>query len=278
MDQAHRLVFRRKRFILSLIEGCGREIDTIKFHNILFLAQQNIGIEHYQFIPHKDGCYSFRADADLSKLAKEGWLKINRGQIRLPSKESKWHDLATVSSIESFYKGIEHSLDYSKKAQIEMSRNEKEESSSSGHLEILYTIGYEGISVETYLNKLIENGVELLCDVRKNPHSRKFGFSKKSLGKMLQMINVKYMHIPELGISSSRRTKLDSYESYTSLFEQYVAELPTRKESIQKIVSEFSNAKRIALTCFESQPTQCHRHCLIDHLHSENNNLKVCHL
>jgi uncharacterized protein (DUF488 family) len=46
---------------------------------------------------------------------------------------------------------------------------------------ILYTIGYEGISLEEYLNRLIKNDVKVLVDVRRNPLSMKYGFSKSQL-------------------------------------------------------------------------------------------------
>ena len=47
-----------------------------------------------------------------------------------------------------------------------------------------FTIGYEGSSFEGYLNRLIKNNVKTLVDVRHNPLSRKFGFSKKTLSDM----------------------------------------------------------------------------------------------
>ena len=47
----------------------------------------------------------------------------------------------------------------------------------------LFTIGYEGISLEAYLNKLLKNNVQILIDVRNNPMSMKFGFTKSSLQK-----------------------------------------------------------------------------------------------
>ncbi len=62
---------------------------------------------------------------------------------------------------------------------------------------ILFTIGYEGISLETYLNRLIENDVKLLVDVRSNPLSMKYGFSKNTLNKYCQSIGIEYEHIPD---------------------------------------------------------------------------------
>ena len=45
----------------------------------------------------------------------------------------------------------------------------------------LFTIGYEGDSVDGCLERLIRHGVRLLCDVRRNPLIRKTGFSKGQL-------------------------------------------------------------------------------------------------
>ena len=47
--------------------------------------------------------------------------------------------------------------------------------------------------------------IGLLCDVRKNPLSRKFGFSKKKLKHITETVGIKYVHIPELGIESDKR-------------------------------------------------------------------------
>src|SRR5258708_27522069 len=67
---------------------------------------------------------------------------------------------------------------------------------------ILYTIGYEGIALEEYLNQLITNDVKVLVDVRSNPISMKFGFSKNQLKYYCENLNIEYVHIPEVGIRS----------------------------------------------------------------------------
>ncbi|WP_200885350.1 DUF488 family protein [Jejuia pallidilutea] len=55
----------------------------------------------------------------------------------------------------------------------------------------LFTIGYEGISLEHYLNKLIRNNIKLLCDVRKNALSMKYGFSKSQLKNACEGVCIK---------------------------------------------------------------------------------------
>lgn len=61
--------------------------------------------------------------------------------------------------------------------------------------------------LEQYLNKLIENDVKVLCDVRRNPISMKFGFSKHQLIKACNGVGIEYKHIPEVGIDLSSPIK-----------------------------------------------------------------------
>ena len=49
----------------------------------------------------------------------------------------------------------------------------------------LWSIGYEGRTPEEFLDLLRKAGVTLVCDVRRNPISRKRGFSKGTLSRVL---------------------------------------------------------------------------------------------
>jgi uncharacterized protein (DUF488 family) len=125
---------------------------------------------------------------------------------------------------------------------------------------ILYTIGYEGISLETYLNKLILNNVKMLCDVRKNSLSMKYGFSKSQLQKACENLNIKYLHIPDLGIDSDKRQSLNSQSDYDRLFKEYAkTTLVAKKTTVHEVLDILESNKRIALTCFEAHECQCHR-------------------
>ena len=48
------------------------------------------------------------------------------------------------------------------------------------HEAALQTLGHEGHSLESYLNRLLKPGTSVLCDVRLNPLSRKFGLTGPS--------------------------------------------------------------------------------------------------
>jgi uncharacterized protein (DUF488 family) len=127
---------------------------------------------------------------------------------------------------------------------------------------ILYTIGYQGISVEEYTSKLINAKVKLLVDVRNNPFSRKQGFSKKTLMMYCEQAGIKYLHFPGLGIPSSLRKNLVESD-IEKLFEYYKNTiLQNNPEDQEEVCHLLEMERHIALTCFEADPDQCHRKVL----------------
>jgi uncharacterized protein (DUF488 family) len=131
----------------------------------------------------------------------------------------------------------------------------------------LYTIGYEGRSLEGYLNRLLLNGVTVLCDVRRNPLSRKYGFSKGTLSNSCEGIGIRYEHLPELGIATEQRRGLETQADYDALFAIYERDsLPKQHKALNKIREWIDSGERVALTCYESLPEQCHRHCVAEAL------------
>ena len=124
----------------------------------------------------------------------------------------------------------------------------------------LASIGYEGRSFENYLNALIKNGIKVLCDVRRNPISRKYGFSKATLENACKGIGVEYRHYPDLGIPSYERQELRCQTDYDNLFARYEKDiLPKVGESVCEIARLVTAEECVALTCFEANPAQCHR-------------------
>ena len=131
----------------------------------------------------------------------------------------------------------------------------------------LFSIGYEGISLETYLNKLIHQQVTLLCDVRKNAFSMKYGFSKKQLKYACEQSGIAYLHLPELGIDSAKRKSLNEQADYKALFHDYAQHtLPKNQEALAQVKHLFHKHDRIALTCFEKEVCMCHRGVVVQKL------------
>jgi uncharacterized protein (DUF488 family) len=130
----------------------------------------------------------------------------------------------------------------------------------------LLTIGYEGKCLEHYLNQLLQAGVTILCDVRRNPLSRKYGFSKATLSNACEGVGIRYEHIPELGIASEQRRNLETQQDYDALFAAYERDyLPQQQAPLDRIRQWLvGEQQRVALTCFEELPYQCHRHCVAE--------------
>lgn len=131
----------------------------------------------------------------------------------------------------------------------------------------LFTIGYEGRTQAEYLALLTGAGVTLLADVRRNPLSRKKGFSKKALAEGCAAAGVRYEHLPELGIASEKRKGLATQADLDALFAAYEQDwLPTQGVALAKLRAWLDAGERVALTCFERAPGHCHRHCVAEAL------------
>lgn len=130
----------------------------------------------------------------------------------------------------------------------------------------LFTVGYEGRSLDEYCALLIEHGVRAIVDVRRNPISRKKGFSKTALSTGLLSSGIVYFHLPELGIDSSLRKELETEEDYHELFVLYRKKLlPKAHDGLEALFEITERFSAIALTCFERDPAHCHRHCISDY-------------
>ena len=131
----------------------------------------------------------------------------------------------------------------------------------------LYSIGYEGKTVEHFTNELIREDIKVLCDVRKNALSMKYGFSKKQLKNVVENAGIKYIHIPALGIESDKRQQLNTKEDYEILFNNYkLNTIPQRDAELSELYKIFIENKRIALMCFEADHNFCHRSRTIEAL------------
>jgi uncharacterized protein (DUF488 family) len=64
---------------------------------------------------------------------------------------------------------------------------------------VLYTIGYERADVASFLAALVDAGVSLVMDIREIAHSRRPGFSKRSLQQRLEGLGLGYVHLRHLG-------------------------------------------------------------------------------
>jgi uncharacterized protein (DUF488 family) len=129
----------------------------------------------------------------------------------------------------------------------------------------LYTLGYEGKNVEEFMASLREHKIAMLVDVRRNPISRKPGFSKKGLEERCRAEGLEYRHMPELGISSQERKEVRTPEDRAALFRRYKERtLESEQAALESLKKFVLFHKRVALVCFELHPEDCHR-SLVSH-------------
>ena len=284
-------LLNRHRLLLALIASSGT-LGRTEVHKLLLLyCHEWEKTPSYEFVPYRYGGFSFTASGDVERL-KEAGLLAEQDPLRLTSagqaQLEQQVDAALRQRVERFlqrYGGVRGqqliSLTYRRypwfaiRSRIadqvtdEQTREKIEQlkqrlaQQDAG----VVTIGYEGRSLEAYLNLLLENGVTLLCDVRRNPISRKYGFSKRVLMRACNGVGIRYEHLPQLGIDSASRKGLDVTVSRPELFARYRAQtLPQQQPAIEQIARWVREGERVALTCFEREHHQCHRHCVADAL------------
>ena len=127
----------------------------------------------------------------------------------------------------------------------------------------LFTIGYEGRSIDGYMDLLVSNQIKVLCDVRKNPISRKPGFSKGRLRENCNIRGVGYIHFPDLGVGAENRRGLTSDRDYQDLFRFYEAKILGQSgDCLADIYNLLKVRGNVAITCFEADVAYCHRGCI----------------
>lgn len=134
-------------------------------------------------------------------------------------------------------------------------------------MKTVYTIGYQGVTLEEFILRLKDERIKAIVDVRANPVSRKPGFSKKALSGRLAAEGIDYHHFPSLGILSRHRKVITDLDA---LFYIYATDLILNHDETVAQVAAICQASRSALLCFEANPKESHRHVLalyIRHTH-----------
>ena len=127
----------------------------------------------------------------------------------------------------------------------------------------IYTIGYEGTTMEEFLAALKGAGVERLIDVRALPLSRRPGFSKTPLRGALEEAGIEYVHLKALGTPAEGRSAARAGR-HDDLERIYAAQLELPEAIVQGAqMLELAAEKPSALLCFEREPEHCHRSLLL---------------
>ena len=124
----------------------------------------------------------------------------------------------------------------------------------------IFTIGYSGTEIDSFLEKLVMNKIDVVCDVRSTPYSiYKPDFSRGEFRKHLNSASIKYSFFGEqLGARPKDRTV---YVRGQATYEK-IAETSYFTTGLDRL-REGSRKLNLALVCSEKDPIDCHRACLV---------------
>ena len=122
----------------------------------------------------------------------------------------------------------------------------------------LYTLGYEGQTIEHFVGRVRATGIRTVIDVRELPLSRKRGFSKRALAAVLAEHAIGYVHVRALGCPKAIRDHLKADGNWRAYVRDFLAHLATQ-DALTATVAEMARAEPCGLLCFEADFNRCHR-------------------
>ncbi len=286
-------MLRRQKMLLGLVANSRGKVTHTALMKMAFLARHETPLrtDHtfYHFVPYKYGPFSFALYRELASLKRYGYLAYSGDHITVPDEsasmsQKKIHELPTENLL-----AIEKIADrYSKISKTKLLRHVYTKYpwySSRSELSDLrptdtpslrvappavYTMGYEGLSVDAFFRELLRSGIKSILDVRANPISRKYGFAKSSMREIATKLSIGYRHIPELGIPGSLRKSLGDFASYQRLFADYERTVLRERTIHISDVASFMEGTPCVLVCMEKDARCCHRSRLAKAVSAQN--------
>jgi len=267
----------RQKVVLELLRSVGRPLSPTAFVKMTFLLRHETVLTEdttfYDFVPYKYGPFSFALYRELDTLRKGGYVSRDQRNLTLHSSAQSAHTLRSgVSSgitevVARYGKMRERQLIktvYSRYPWYAM-RSENRDLLPEDVPErpcspkSVYTAGYEGKSIDRFLDDLLKAGIHAIVDVRANAASRKYGFSKTSFASIAAKLGLEYHHVPELGIPSQDRRGLDSDEAYERLLQHYERQIMARHVDRVERLAPLICERPSVLVCMEKDASRCHR-------------------
>ncbi len=277
-----------------MIDRLGGSVDRLQLTKLCFLLSREAphcgGGSFYQFVPYKYGPFSFTLYYEVGSLVRDGllsepdprrWMltpmarKTLAGLPNLLGTDVLWtvEQYGRISSCDLpdlvYWKYpwfTINSQDVSKRLEEQPVVDPA-----------VYTIGYEKLLVDGFLNHLLRAGIQTLIDVRENAVSRQYGYHRSTLSRLCSGLAIEYRHYPELGVPSNHRANLQTLEDYEDLFHLYKEEMLLQRIITLKEVTTLIKRKPGALMCMEANPTLCHRSILAERI-AQQNSLPTVHL
>jgi len=138
---------------------------------------------------------------------------------------------------------------------------------------VLFTIGYEGRTVDALVLRLREAAVARVLDVRASARSPRPGFGGAALARAFAAAGLEYAHLPAVGNPFHAGAAKD----LAGVLARYREHLALHPEAVRALLDAAAGA-RVALLCAEANPRRCHRSVLAERLGEVDPDLSVVHL
>lgn len=122
----------------------------------------------------------------------------------------------------------------------------------------LFTLGYQGHSIATFLEVLRAHGITRVIDVRERPYSRKPDFTKRRLAAHLEAEGIAYAHLVALGTPKPLRDEVRRTKDYPAFFAAVTPLVEAEEDALQGALA-MARAETCALLCYEGPARECHR-------------------
>lgn len=282
----------RQKVLLQFLEVAGRPVQRIELMKWCFLlrhqSQSRGGSAFYDFVPYQRGPFSFALYQEVHKLEGENYIVASgshawrlepRMAAAIPPVEPSLRREIELLHCEMSGRSPGELIDYvyTRFPYYTINSEIRQLAERPVAEAAVYTAGYEGLSVDAFLNMLVANGIRRLIDVRNNPIARRYGFHKSTLGRLAGRMGIEYVHVPELGICSEKRQNLAGAADRRILFRQYERTTLVEEQSAIRQVSGLMQEAPSVLVCMEAEPTCCHRSYLAEPV-SKMTGLPIIHL
>lgn len=284
-------MLHRQRVLLEFLRVADRPVTRLELTKWSFLLRYDTdssgGSAFYDFLPYRFGPFSFALYQELDKLGVQSYVREGvEKAVELVGSSSRQGKLS--SRVEGDISRIIRRVgDFSRTRLIDHVYSSFPRFTFNSEIRKLvprpsasnavYTAGYEGRSVDAFLDMLMQAGVKRLVDVRMNPVARRYGFHKSTLNRLCGKLNIDYQHAPTLGIRSEKRQSLDSQEDYDALFADYEATTLRDESAAIDVVAKLVADRPTVLVCMEANHACCHRASLANEV-ARRTNLPIEHL
>ncbi|MFJ2893871.1 DUF488 family protein [Streptomyces sp. NPDC087218] len=128
----------------------------------------------------------------------------------------------------------------------------------------LWSAGYEGRDIESFIASLVDSRVSVVADVRLTPISRKKGFSKTRLGDALAEAGIEYTHLRGLGNPKDNREPF--WDGRVEVGRARFRGLLRSEEAQADLdrLAGHAQQSRVAVLCFEKDESRCHRQVVLE--------------